>query len=131
LPAELDDEALRQLLYRGNQGRPRRRVEPDWAVVDTELRQQKAVTLQLLWLEYKQAHPDDGLQYTQFCVSYRQWRRTQDVVLRQVYRAGEKMFVDYAGQPVPIRDPQTGAIWPAALFGRGTRRKLDDLRRSP
>jgi transposase len=116
LPADMDDDALGQVLYRGNQGRPRRRAEPDWIVVDTELRQRKAVTLQLLWLEYKQAHPDDGLQYTQYCVRYRQWRRTQDVVLRQTYRAGEKMFVDYAGQPVPIVEPRTGAIWEAALF---------------
>lgn len=115
LPTELDDEALGQLLYRGNRGRPRHRAEPDWAVVDTELRR-KGVTRELLWLEYKQAHPDDGLQYTQFCMHYKRWRRTQDVVLRQPYRAGEKMFVDYAGQPLPILNPRTGAIWPAALF---------------
>jgi len=115
LPAEWDDEALAQQFYRGNQGRPRRRAEPDWTVVDTELRR-KGVTRELLWLEYKQAHPDDGLQYTQFCVHYKRWRQTQDVVLRQPYRAGEKMFVDYAGQPLPILNPRTGEIWPAALF---------------
>jgi len=80
LPVALDDEALAQQLYRGNQGRPRRRAEPDWTVVDTELRR-KGVTRELLWLEYKQAHPDDGLQYTQFCVHYKRWRQTQDVVL--------------------------------------------------
>lgn len=67
LPTELDDEALGRLLYRGNQGRPRHRAEPDWTVVDTELRR-KGVMRELLWLEYKQAHPDDGLQYTQFCL---------------------------------------------------------------
>jgi len=115
LPAELDDAALEQLLYRGNQGRPRCRPEPDWTVVDTELRR-KGVTRELLWLEYKQAHPNDGLQYAQFCAHYKQWRKTQDVVLRQSYRAGEKMFVDYAGQPLPILNPRTGESHPAALF---------------
>jgi transposase len=115
LPAELDDAALEQLLSPGNQGRPRRRAEPDWTVVDTELRR-KGVTRELLWLEYKQAHPDDGLQYTQFCIHYKRWRQTQNVVLRQSYRAGEKMFVDYPGQPVPILNPRTGEIRPAPLF---------------
>lgn len=115
LPEELDDEGLARLLYHGNQGRPRRRPEPDWATVDRELRR-KGVTRELLWLEYKQAHPADGLQYAQFCEHYRQWRQTQDLVLRQPYRAGEKMFVDYAGQTLPVLDRQTGEIRAAFLF---------------
>jgi transposase len=115
LPAELDDEALARLLYPGNQGRPRRRPEPDWTTVDLELRR-KGVTRELVWLEYKQAHPVDGLQYAQFCVRYRQWRQTQDIVLRQSYRAGEKMFVDYAGQTLPVLDRQTGERRTASLF---------------
>ena len=97
LPAELDDGELEGLLYQGHQGRPRRRPDPDWAVVDMELRR-KGVTLELLWLEYKQAHPAEGYQYSQFCFHYRQWRQAQNVVLRQSYRGGEKMFVDYAGR---------------------------------
>lgn len=114
VPAELDDEALERLLYRGHQG-PARRPAPDWVVVDTELRR-KGVTLQLLWLEYKQRHPEDGLQYAQFCAHYARWQQTQDVVLRQTYRAGEKMFVDYAGQPLPVVDPRTGEVREASLF---------------
>lgn len=113
LPAELDDEAVERLLYRGHQG-PRRRPEPDWTVVDRELRR-KGVTLQLLWLEYKHAHPD-GLQYAQFCVHFARWQQTQDVVLRQIYRAGEKMFVDYAGPPLPIIDLRTGEVREGSLF---------------
>ncbi len=111
----MDDEALARLLYQGNQGRPRSRPEPDWATIDRELRR-KGVTRELLWLEYKQAHPVDGLQYAQFCAHYRQWRQTQDVVLRQPYRAGEKMFVDYAGQMLPVLNRQTAEIRPAFLF---------------
>jgi len=114
LPAELDDAALERLLYRGHQG-PQRLATPDWVVIDTELRR-KGVTRELLWLEYKQAHPDDGYQYAQFCEHYKRWRKTQDVVLRQSYRAGEKMFVDYAGQPLPILNPRTGEIRRASLF---------------
>ena len=115
LPAELDDGELEGLLYQGHQGRPRRRPDPDWAVVDMELRR-KGVTLELLWLEYKQAHPAEGYQYSQFCFHYRQWRQAQNVVLRQSYRGGEKMFVDYAGQTLPIVDLATGEVEPAYLF---------------
>ena len=64
-----------------------------------ELARHKGVTLQLLWLEYREAHPD-GYQYSRFCDRYREWRGRLDVVLRQVYRAGEKAFVDYAGSTI-------------------------------
>jgi len=78
-------------------------------------RKKKGVTLQLLWYEYKQANPD-GYQYSQFCALYRQWVQKLDVCLRQEYRAGEKLFVDYAGQTIPINDPLTGEIREAQLF---------------
>jgi transposase len=68
-----------------------------------------------LWLEHKQSHPG-GYQYTQFCVHYRQWKATLDLCLRQDYRAGEKLFVDYAGQTIPITDPVTGQSRQAFLF---------------
>ena len=70
--------------------------EPDWDRVHRELQRQKGVTLELLWLEYREAH-SDGYQYSWFCERYREWRGTLDVAMRQVYRAGEKAFVDYAG----------------------------------
>ena len=76
----------------------------------------KGVTLQLLWYEYKQANPDDGYQYSQFCNLYRQWDKKLDVTLRQEHRAGEKLFVDYAGQTVPIIDPATGEVTEAQIF---------------
>lgn len=114
LPDALDEAELERALYRGNQGRPRRRPEPDWAGLDIELRR-KGVTLELLWIEYKREHPN-GYQYASFCAHYRRWRQRQDVVLRQPYRAGEKLFVDYAGQTMPIVDPRTGSVREAQLF---------------
>jgi len=114
LSADVTDATLTQWLYPGNLGRPRRRPEPEWAWVHRELRR-KHVTLELLWREYKQQHPD-GYQYTQFCEHYRRYRQQVDVVLRKVYRPGEFCFVDYAGDPVPVVDPRTGAIHPAQLF---------------
>ena len=73
-----------------------------------ELRK-KSVTLQLLWYEYKQGNPE-GYQYSQFCNRYRQWAKKLDITLRQGHRAGEKMFVDYAGQTVPIINPCTEEV---------------------
>jgi len=67
------------------------------------------VTLQLLWLECKDQHPD-GYQYSQFCQRYRLWRGKLDVVMRQVHRAGEKVFVDYAGLKMSMTDPRTGQV---------------------
>jgi transposase len=78
-------------------------------------RKRKGVTLQLLWHEYKEANPE-GYQYSQFCQRYRQWTQKLDLCLRQEYRAGEKLFVDYAGQTIPIQDPQTGQTREAYLF---------------
>ena len=58
------------------------------------------MTLELLWQEYKRAHPD-GYQYTRFCILYRTWAAQLDPVLRQEHKAGEKVFVDYAGGDEP------------------------------
>lgn len=87
---------------------------PDWVEVHQELRR-KGVTLQLLWTEYKQQHPD-GYQYTQYVARYRAWESVLDPVLRQEHRAGEKVFVDYAGQTVPIVHAETGEVREAQLF---------------
>ena len=113
-PSELDDETLEAQLYPGNPSGAPPRPEPDWPAIHRELRR-KNVTLQLLWLEYKQEHPH-GYQYSQFCDLYRRWRAGLDVVLRQNYRAGEKMFVDYAGQTMPVADPATGQVRQAQVF---------------
>ena len=87
---------------------------PDWARAHQELKQ-KGVTLFLLWQEYRAAHPD-GYQYSWFCERYRAWRGKLDVVMRQDHRAGEKLFVDYAGQTVPVTDRATGEIRDAQVF---------------
>ena len=73
------------------------------------------MTLELLWLEYRKAHPD-GYQYSWFCGRYREWRGTLDTVMRQVYRAGEKAFVDYAGERFEFVDRETGEVCDAMVF---------------
>jgi transposase len=110
----LDDTELEARLLTVVPANGTPRPVPDWPVVHQEMRR-KGVTLQLLWSEYKHSHPD-GYQYTQYVTRYRAWEGTLDPVLRQEHRAGEKTFVDYAGQTVPIIDAETGEVSEAQLF---------------
>ncbi len=73
------------------------------------------MTQQLLWQEYRQAEPT-GYAYSRFCELYREWAAKLDPVLRQVHGPGEKLFVDWAGQTVPIHDPTTGTVTEAHVF---------------
>ena len=115
LPVELDDGSLERLLFPAVPYPPAPdRGIPDWAHTHRELKH-KGVTLFLLWREYRAAHPD-GYQYSWFCERYRAWRGKLDVVMRQDHRAGEKLFVDYAGQTVPVTDRATGEIREAQIF---------------
>jgi transposase len=82
---------------------------PDWRYVDAELRR-KGVTRELLWHEYKAAHPETGYSYAQFSRHYRAWKSRLDLPMRQEHRAGEKLFVDFPGQRLPIWDRRTGAL---------------------
>ena len=88
---------------------------PDLAAIHEQLRGNKHVTLQLLWEEYRGANPD-GYGYSRFCYLYQRWRSKLDVVLRQEHKAGEKMFVDWAGATIAVYDRHTGVAWQAPLF---------------
>lgn len=119
LPEEVDDERLQQLLF-ASQSPPEtaRRALPDMGELHKELRSGrrcKGVTLHLLWEEYRRANPA-GYGYTQFCEYYKRFESNLEPALRQPYRAGEKLFVDWAGETLPVVDPGTGGVRPVYLF---------------
>lgn len=115
LPESLDDAALETLLSeRSGTVKPGYRPLPCMQEMHSELKK-KGVTLQLLWLEYKERYPE-GYQYTQFVDHYRRWEKTLGLSLHQEHRAGEKMFIDFAGKTVPIVDSFTGVIAEAEIF---------------
>ncbi len=117
LPDGLTGEQLEARLYpdRAVSGRAIPAfARPDWQYIHKELRR-KGVTLSLLWVEYRQEHPD-GYGYSQFCHHYREWKKLLNPTMRQKHKAGEKLFVDYAGQTVPVVDPETGEIRAAQIF---------------
>lgn len=130
LPAEQDDTALEERLY------PRRppgievHPAPDYEWIERELKR-KHVTRRQLWREYLAQHPE-GLRYTAFCVKFQHWRRSRNVTLSLTHTPGDRLFVDYAGDPAVFTDPTTGieqkawlfvAVWPYSgrLYAEATR----------
>ena len=113
LPAELDDAAIEARVF------PRAapvhdRIQPDCAYIHRELKRD-SVTLQLLWEEYAQVHPN-GYRRSQFCEIYRQWARRLRPSMRQVHRAGEKTFIDFSGKRPALVDRHTGELRRVELF---------------
>lgn len=112
---ELDDAVLERKLYPPPPAvAPCERPQPEWDQVHLELRR-KGVTLNLLWHEYKAVHPQ-GYGYSWFCGQYRAWAAKLDLVMRQDHRAGEKLFVDYAGHTIEVVDRHTGEVRQAQIF---------------
>ncbi|MDA8365918.1 MAG: IS21 family transposase [Actinomycetota bacterium] len=115
LSTEVDDAELEASLFAPATPSQTVRPLPDWQKVQAELRRPH-VTLMLLWHEYKESFPD-GYAYSQFCELYRAWSRQVDVVMRQDHKAGEKLFVDFAGRRIPIYDERSGEVcFEAELF---------------
>lgn len=109
LPEGLDDGTMERMLYPTEAPARAGAVGmPPMEEIHRELRR-KGVTLELLWQEYKARCPD-GYGYSRFCQLYGQWEGIVHLSFRQSHRAGEKVFVDWAGQRIPVVDPQTGQI---------------------
>ncbi len=117
LPAEMTDGALETALFAaaGTKQGHRRHAEPDWAEIYRELKR-KHVTLTMLWDEYIERCPE-GYRYSRFCELYRSWASRLSVTMRQAHIGGDKLFVDYAGDTVPvIVDRLTGQVRAAQIF---------------
>ena len=116
LPREVDDHRLEEVLYPKSEAVMEAKTLPDWVSMHEELKR-KGVTRWRLWQEYKEEHPGDHYSYPQFCKLYSAWRgKNKKPSMRQLHRAGEKCFVDYAGLTVNITDPGTGEISKAQIF---------------
>lgn len=120
LPEGLDEQQIQEQLLNRARGQPQAappaeppRPLPDWPEVHKELGR-RSVTLRLLWREYRQRYPE-GYAYTQFCEYYHRWAETLDPVMRHHHPPGEKMFVDWAGQTVPLHEAG-GAVSQASVF---------------
>ncbi|WP_197473233.1 IS21 family transposase, partial [Oleiphilus sp. HI0123] len=116
VPEEMAERDLARMLFPSQAATGQRRfVEPDFPQVHQDLKQ-KTVTKQLLWQEYRQQNPDNGYSYAQFCHRYLEWLGCQKRSMRQIHRAGEKLFVDYCGPTMPVVNPDTGEVRQAQIF---------------
>jgi transposase len=114
---EISDAVLEAALYGapGKKTGHRRCPEPDWAVIHRELKR-KHVTLQIVWDEYI-AEYADSYRYSRFCDLYRGWAAKLPVTMRQTHAAGDKLFVDYAGDKIGVVvDRLTGEVRDAHIF---------------
>ena len=114
IPEGIDDAELERRLFPAQSNASPSRLPPDWSRVHQEL-QRRSMTLQLLWEEYRGLEPE-GYGYSQFCGLYGAWRQTVSATMRQTHGAGEKLFVDFAGDTVAVIDPTTGEVAQAHVF---------------
>ena len=116
LSADIDDRKLEEMLYPKSEGVREGKALVDFSYIHSELKR-KGVTRQLLWREYAEANPGNHYSYTRFCELYDIWRRKNGKPsMRQLHKAGEKCFVDYAGMTVDITDPEGGEAARAQIF---------------
>jgi len=113
---QLNDQQLARQFYPQSDTRSSNQFQcPDWIELHQELKR-KGVTKHLLWEEYTQQYPNRCYSYPQYCMLYQDWLKKQRRSMRQTHKAGEKLFVDYAGQTVPIVCNATGEIRTAQIF---------------
>jgi len=116
LPEGMDGAAVEALLFPESTAElAARRPVPDWRRIHKETKSKRHVTLRLLWLEFRGDNPE-AWGYSQFCFHYQEWLGRQEVVMRLSYKAGERMFVDFAGDTASYTDPETGQIQIAQIF---------------
>ena len=100
----LSEAALERRLVGGRADRPSHFAQPDFGRIHQELRR-KGMTLMLLWEEYVAKHPEQSTwRYSQFCENYRRYALRLKRSMRQIHRAGEKLFIDFAGPTVQLTD---------------------------
>ena len=75
----------------------------------------KENTREKLWQEYISKNPD-GYRLSQFKEYYRRWYKARNPVMHIEHKAGDKMYVDYAGEKLIIIDPHSGEIIPTEVF---------------
>lgn len=113
LPQDLTDAALEALLFPDSDRDPVR-PQPDWTQVQKQL-SRKGMTLERIWFAWIQENPD-GYSYGYFCRRYKQWCRSKKVTMRLHHKAGEKLYVDFAGKAIEVIDPETGQVTKAQIF---------------
>jgi len=114
LPDGISDQALYNKLFDAKEVSKNTKALLDFAKTHQELKK-KGVTLQLLWYEYKEAHPE-GYSYSRYCGLYQKYCSKLNPSMRITHHAGEKLFVDYSGLTIDWIERETGIVHQAEVF---------------
>jgi transposase len=112
---ELSEPQIDARLNNGREKAKQRFIEPDWSYVHAELHW-TGVTLTLLYEEYAGGVEAGQMSDREFRRRYDRYKRSLGLVMRQVRRPGEELFVDYSGKRPSITDPATGVRQPVELW---------------
>lgn len=108
------DEKLRELIFPYPIQEPKE-IEIDFDHVFKELTRPH-VTLMLLWKEMSETRKV-FISYSRFCSLYKTWKKSKDISMKQIHKAGEKLFIDYAGTTVPVViNRKSGEVQEAQIF---------------
>jgi transposase len=89
-------------------------LEAFFPTMEKELKK-RGVTRHILWERYIANHPD-GYKVSQFKHYYLRWHKTSKPVMHIEHAAGDKMYVDYAGEKLQIVNQETGEVTDAEVF---------------
>jgi transposase len=115
--AQMSDSALEEALWRKDRvvDTPRyRELEKRFPMMVQELKK-RGTTLQWLWKQYLGEHAD-GYGYSQFCLHFERWSAAGELWMHQEHKAGDRMYVDWAGDQLVVKDAHTGADWSVDVF---------------
>jgi transposase len=113
---DCSDSELEEKLFGAKPAIAPKLIEPAWNEVYTEL-QKPGVNRMLLWTEYIGDWPEGKYSYSQFNRRLQAWMNKQELSMRQEHKAGKNLFVDYAGDTVPVVvDRETGLVELAQIF---------------
>jgi transposase len=115
LPEGLDDAELERRLFPPSDASLSLAMpDPDWPYIHAEMKR-RGVTMTLLWQEYRTGRTQ-GHAYSTFCERFRAWKACVSPTMRQTHVAGEKLFVDWAGDTIAVFDAATGIEHRARIF---------------
>lgn len=112
---QLSDTDIEKLLGKKS-AQLNKKIQPNWEVIHKKM-QEKFVTLTFLHHEYQAAYPKGTTyEFSQFAYHYRKYVKKVDITMRQKYRAGCILQVDFAGQTIPFFDKETKKEVPVQIF---------------
>lgn len=114
---KLEDPVLEGRFHPGNPSYKDVRYEQFKDHIDYFIKEldRVGVTKQLLWEEYKRDYPQ-GYSHSQFCYHLKQHQVASKPSMVLTHKAGEKLYMDFAGKKLSYVNPATGELIYCQVF---------------